>query len=215
MSKEAHELAYWKNVHERESSVNKDGKLGNTHYQRFYTDFFGFSKEDYIGKRILDVGCGPRGSLDWIADEAHADGIDPCADEYRKLNSVKMNLIQGNVEIYQSNEGYDFICSFNSLDHVDDLDAAILNIYSLLKPDGAFLLLSDIHRKPTVCEPSAFDWDIVKRLTRVGFEIKWENHYEKHIRGLYRSLDDAQKFNHDNTTERYGVIAVLAHKPID
>ena len=139
MDKEEHELEYWKN------KLKQEERVYNSHYERFYTNFFGFSKEDYIGKRILDVGPGPRGSLDWIADKAHADGIDPCADEYRKLNQVKMNLIQGEVENFKPAEKYDFVTSFNSLDHVNNLDKSIISIFSLLKPNGIFLLLSDIH----------------------------------------------------------------------
>ena len=208
MDKEEHELEFWKN------KLKKGEKVYNAHYERFYTDFFGFSKEDYIGKRILDVGPGPRGSLDWIANEAHADGIDPCADEYRKLYQVKMNLIQGEIENFKPAKKYNFVTSFNSLDHVNNLDKSIISIFSLLKPNGIFLLLSDIHRKPTDMEPSAFHWDIVEKLKDAGFVINREDHYEKHLNGMYQSLDDLQEYDHTNDVERYGIIAVVAEKPI-
>jgi len=210
MDKEAHELAYWVTAHE-----NEDGQFFNTHYERFYTDFFGLSRADYAGKRILDVGCGPRGSLDWIAEDAHADGIDPCANEYRNLNKPKMNLIQGNIEDFQPEQGYDFVTSFNSLDHVDVLDKAIRNIFVVLNPGGSFLMLSDIHREPTDCEPSAFDWDIADSIAAAGFDIIRNDHYEKHRGGMYQSLDDATEFDHENFTERYGIIAIVAHKSSD
>ena len=208
MDKEEHELEFWKN------KLKQGEKVYNAHYERFYTDFFGFSKEDYIGKRILDVGPGPRGSLDWIANEAHADGIDPCADEYRKLNRVKMNLIQGEIENFKPAKKYNFVTSFNSLDHVNNLDKSIISIFSLLKPNGIFLLLSDIHRKPTNMEPSAFHWDIVEKLKDAGFVINREDHYEKHLNGMYQSLDDLREYDHTNDVERYGIIAVVAEKPI-
>ena len=208
MDKEEHELEFWKN------KLKQGEKVYNAHYERFYTDFFGFSREDYIGKRILDVGPGPRGSLDWIANEAHADGIDPCADEYRKLNRVKMNLIQGEIENFKPAKKYNFVTSFNSLDHVNNLDKSIISIFSLLKPNGIFLLLSDIHRKPTNMEPSAFHWDIVEKLKDAGFVINREDHYEKHLNGMYQSLDDLREYDHTNDVERYGIIAVVAEKPI-
>jgi len=208
VDKEEHELEFWKN------KLKQGEKVYNAHYERFYTDFFGFSKEDYIGKRILDVGPGPRGSLDWIANEAHADGIDPCADEYRKLNRVKMNLIQGEIENFKPAKKYNFVTSFNSLDHVNNLDKSIISIFSLLKPNGIFLLLSDIHRKPTNMEPSAFHWDIVEKLKDAGFVINREDHYEKHLNGMYQSLDDLREYDHTNDVERYGIIAVVAEKPI-
>ena len=208
MKKEEYEIEYWK------KQLKKDnGNLKNSWYERFYTHFFNLSKSDYIGKRILDVGPGPRGSLDWIADEAHADGIDPCAEEYKKLNQVKMNLIQGEVENYRPTKMYDFVTSFNSLDHVNNLDKSIMSIFSLLEPKGKFLLLSDIHRKPTNMEPSAFNWDIVDKLKDVGFMIKRNDHYEKHLGGMYQSLDDLREYDHENKTERYGIVAIVAQKP--
>jgi len=208
MEKESHELAYWLRKYEIEG-----GQFLNDHYERFYTVFFGLSRQDYVGKRILDVGCGPRGSLDWIADDAHAEGIDPCANEYRKLNEPKMNLIQGNIEDFQPVQGYDFVTSFNSLDHVDDLGGAIRSIFAVLNLGGSFLMLSDIHSEPTDCEPSAFDWNIADRIAAAGFEVSRNDHYEKHRVGMYQSLDDAIEFDHQNPTERYGIIAILAHKP--
>lgn len=54
------EPSFWRSVYKRES-----GKLTNDHYSWFYMDHFGLSAEDYRGRRILDIGCGPRGSLEW------------------------------------------------------------------------------------------------------------------------------------------------------
>ena len=51
------EMAFWKERH-RESA----GVLRNTHFEYFYTSYFGIGKEEYTGKSILDIGCGPRGS---------------------------------------------------------------------------------------------------------------------------------------------------------
>ena len=30
-----------------------------------YTVVFGLTRDDFAGKAVLDVGCGPRGSLEW------------------------------------------------------------------------------------------------------------------------------------------------------
>lgn len=41
--------------------------------------------EELAGRRVLDVGCGPRGSLEW-ADRARVRvGLDPLVDAYREL----------------------------------------------------------------------------------------------------------------------------------
>ena len=59
------ELLYWR--------LRKldEGDLTNEHYEEFFTVYFGLSVADYKGKRVLDIGCGPRGSLEWVS--AHAD----------------------------------------------------------------------------------------------------------------------------------------------
>ncbi len=49
--------------------------------------FFGLPLELYDGKRVLDLGCGPRGSLEWAERAAERVGLDPLADEYQRLHS--------------------------------------------------------------------------------------------------------------------------------
>jgi hypothetical protein len=61
--KEWNELKYWERVR------NSEGVLSNDHYRHFYTAHFGLDASHYDGKVILDIGCGPRGSLEW-ADAA-------------------------------------------------------------------------------------------------------------------------------------------------
>jgi hypothetical protein len=52
--KEAAELDYWR------GRARAEAKLDNSHYQYFYTTLFGLTSDDYRGKRVLDIGCGPR-----------------------------------------------------------------------------------------------------------------------------------------------------------
>ena len=72
--------------------------------------------------------------------------------------------------------------------------------------------MSDIHREPTNMEPSAFNWDIAEKLKDAGFVINREDHYEKHLNGMYQSLDDLREYDHTNDVEKYGIIAILARK---
>jgi hypothetical protein len=71
--KERHEMEYWK------SRVAAEGRLKNGHYLELYTSHFGLEPEFYRGKRILDIGCGPRGSLEWADMAAERIGLDPLA----------------------------------------------------------------------------------------------------------------------------------------
>ena len=53
------EFAYWAGV------KTTEGNLTNEHYTYFYTEHFDLDLEFYRDSKILDLGCGPRGSLEW------------------------------------------------------------------------------------------------------------------------------------------------------
>ena len=58
------------------------------HYAYFYTTHFGLSETDYAGKAVLDIGCGPMGSLEWATMVRERVGLDPLADAYRRLHQA-------------------------------------------------------------------------------------------------------------------------------
>lgn len=197
------ELLYWR--------LRKldEGDLTNGHYEEFFTIHFGLSIADYKGKRVLDIGCGPRGSLEWVSAHADCFGLDPLANAYLKMGAEKhrMKYIQGISEAMPFDDAsFDIVSSFNSLDHVDDLGNSIAEIKRVIKPGGYFLLIADIHPIPTVTEPSNFSWSIVDQFTD-SFIVLRESHYEGHQ--LYRSIRAAIPFDHTNSTERYGILTVL------
>lgn len=148
--KESSELRYWQERFKAES------KLANDHYEFFYTHHFGFTKEFYDDKVIVDVGCGPRGSLEWANNAMRRIGVDPLADRYKELGADQhaMEYFACPAEnIPLESETCDAIFSFNSLDHVENVDAVLNEINRLLKPGGVFLLLVEVNQKPTACEP--------------------------------------------------------------
>ncbi len=200
--KQKFEWIFWKNVYRKEK------QLTNHHYEEFFTEHFGIEKAFYTDKKILDIGCGPRGSLDWAGEAKERIGLDPLADKYRTIAPAESftKLVQGNAEhIPFEAEYFDVISSFNSLDHVDDLDQVISEIKRVLKPGGVFLLITDIHATPTLTEPSAFDWDIIEK-----FEPEFESHEEKHFEGehLWRSIRNGVPFDHSDGTDRVGILTV-------
>lgn len=198
--KERFELLYWQLM------KWKDPQLGNQHYEAFYTTYFGLNKAFYAGKKIIDIGCGPRGSLEWANTAKERVGLDPLVSQYLKLGATKhqMTYCQANAEAipYPDNH-FDVVTSFNSLDHVDNLDKVIAEIIRVLTPNGLFLLISDIHDNPTICEPSAFGWDICQRFTP-QLQVVEEKHFEGHQ--LYKSIRKGIPFNHKEETKRYGVL---------
>lgn len=200
------ELLYWK------LRKYAEGELTNDHYVHFYTSYFGLKKEDYLGKQILDIGCGPRGSLEWIASQADTYGLDPLADKYLKMGAYKhtMQYVKGVSESMPFEDHVmDIVCSFNSLDHVDDVSKSVREIIRVTKSGGYFLLIVDIHEQATLTEPSAFSWDIVQQFVPY-MQLLSCNHYEGHQ--LWKSIRAAVPFDHDNPSPRYGVLTAMFQK---
>ena len=194
------EMLYWR--------VKKweEHELTNDHYKYFFTEYFGIPEDFYQGINVLDIGCGPRGSLEWAEKAAQRTGLDPLAEKYLKLHksSHRMQYVKGGSEsIPFDSDHFDVVSSFNSLDHVEDVRQSLQEIVRVLKPGGLFLLIVDIHTKPTITEPSAFSWEIMDQV-RPYFDVLTEQHYEGHR--LYKSIRQGIPYDHDNPKKRYGVL---------
>jgi SAM-dependent methyltransferase len=154
------ELAYWRSQEDRE------GQLRNDHYEYFYTQAFGVTKEDYAGKRVLDVGCGPRGTLEWADGACERIGLDPLVPDYADLGIDRhaMSYVAAGAESIPLPDGhFDIVTTFNALDHVDDVDAAIAELTRVAAPGALLLLLVEVNHRPTATEPHDLRWDVLDR----------------------------------------------------
>lgn len=188
--KNEEELAYWRSRYREEG-----GSLGHSHYEHYYTSFFKLSRGDYIGKRVLDIGCGPRGSLEWIAAEAECVGLDPIADSYRALGTERhrMKYVNAGAEKIPFPDGhFDMVTSFNNLDHVDDPERAVAEIKRVTAPGGVFLLITEVEHAPTPAEPHSLPRTIARHF-EPEFEVVLEGTYAlSHPHGIYDSLREAR-----------------------
>jgi ubiquinone/menaquinone biosynthesis C-methylase UbiE len=204
------ELEYWID----RKKIEKELSNYNTHYNYFYTDFFDLDYDFYSNSKVLDIGCGPRGSLEWANNTKERVGLDPLADEYLKLgaNKQQMKYISSGSENIPFEDNYfDVVCSFNSLDHVDNLEETILEIIRVLKKGGTFLLISDVNHDPTPCEPIFFSFDIVDQFKK-DFKLISEKHFEKFEKGCYQSIESNIKYDHTNSDKRYGIVTAKFRK---
>lgn len=215
-TKERAELAFW------ESRIRQQGVLRNDHFEYFYTTQFGLDPAFYQDKKLLDIGSGPRGSLEWAAQARVRVGLDPLAEAYRRLGTDRHSMLYvagGAEHIPFPDAFFDVVSSFNSLDHVDDLDPVIEEIIRVLRPGGLFLLLTDIHRQPTVLEPTVYSWNIVESFLP-ALEIVAQTHVEYSVRSaegfgdMYQSLRQAVPYNHADPAERYGILAAQFRKRV-
>jgi len=203
--KEKHELHFWNKKLQEEG-----GQLVNRHYQRFYTTFFGLTPEFYTGKRIVDIGCGPRGSLEWADMSAERVGVDSLAKEYLKLGASrhKMRYVDAGAEAMPFETAhFDVACSFNSLDHVDDLGRAVAEIKRIVKPGGLFLLITEVNHEATPTEPQSFSFDIVDKFGP-EFTTVSVRKFEM-TKNVYNSLDDAVAYDEANPAHRDALVAAM------
>jgi len=208
VDKGEHELKYWRKRQQAE------GTLGNDHFTYFYTEHFGLSFADYQGKRVLDIGCGPRGSLEWASMAAERVGLDPLADEYKQLGADQhaMTYVASPAEQIPFADGhFDVVCSFNSLDHVDDLDRTIAEIIRVVAPGGRFLLISDLNHEPTACEPISFGFEIVDRFAP-PLTLVERRDFAKSEPGVYQSIRAGVPYDHSRP-KSYGIISACFVKP--
>jgi len=197
------ELAFWK------ATFDKEGHLVGRHFEYFFTDHFGLDRGFFDGAHMLDIGCGPRGSLEWASMAAERVGLDPLVPVYRDLgiDRHEMTYVGSGSETIPFDDGhFDVVSSFNSLDHVDDLDRTIAEIKRVLRPGGTLLLLTDVNHDPTPTEPIAFSWDVVEKFAP-ELAVVDTTHYEKSEDGVYQSIEAGVAYDDSNPTRRYGVLS--------
>lgn len=206
--KEHAELAFWK------GKVAEETLLRNEHYEVPYTQFFNLEKEFYRDKRILDIGCGPRGSLEWASMAAERVGLDPLANEYLKLGAMQHEMTYVNApseNIPYPNDYFDVISSFNSLDHVADFARTATEIKRVLKPGGLFLLIVEVNHEATVCEPITLTWETDKEFADQFITLE-SRRYEIGDHNIYGQLRKDARYDSSNLIERPGILAAKMSK---
>jgi SAM-dependent methyltransferase len=210
--KNSREIAFWSDRY-REGS----GRLGNWHYEHFYTSYFGIPKDEYFGKKVLDIGCGPRGSLEWLDHAEERVGLDPLVNKYRRLgiDAHRMRYVQAPSEnIPFENGHFDFVTSFNSLDHVDNIDKTLREITRVLKANGEFLLITEINHPPTPTEPHTISEDLIDRLSRDFQVLETKLVAIRSDHDVYQSLRDAIPYGGAATGSPGILCARLRRKPV-
>ncbi len=200
--KQWHEFGYWK----RQQAITPT--LRNDHYERYYKEHFGLSDDDYAGKRVLDIGCGPRGSLEWAGMTARRVGLDPLADRYQELRSKPHAMEYVSVPSERmpfEDDEFDFVTTFNSLDHVADLTQTVAQIKRVLRRGGTCLVLVEINQPANPCEPhSIVPSNFLKQMAPELVCEELRAYRDIEGRGMYGSIDADRQFENPSTVTELG-----------
>ncbi|MES5483212.1 class I SAM-dependent methyltransferase [Bradyrhizobium sp. INPA03-11B] len=205
-AKRAFEFAFWMKLRaqQRMSGI----------YEPCFTQLVDLALDDYRGKRVLDIGCGPLGTLEWADMTIERVGLDPLANLYQKLgtDSHKMTYVTAHSESIPYPDGhFDIVSCFNALDHVDDLDQTIAEIKRVVAKGGIFLLGVDTNHAATIAEPITIDWGIGKKF-HPEMSIEVERHYERSSNNYIDVMNSKAFFDHADPRPRPGIIILKLRK---
>jgi ubiquinone/menaquinone biosynthesis C-methylase UbiE len=161
------------------------------HYEYFFTEYFGLTRDDYRGKSVLDIGCGPMGSLEWADIARERVGLDPLADHYRNLvgRAHAMIYVAAPSEAIPYEDGhFDVVTSFNSLDHVDDVQQTVAEMKRVVSTEGRILLIVEIGHAPTSTEPHRLDRTFIERFEPEFSIIRLKMFGIREDRNVYGSI---------------------------
>lgn len=148
MNKENAEIDFWK------TELPKIPRPKERVFKR-YCDYFEINEQSFSNKIVVDIGCGPVGSLHFFNAKIKI-GIDPLVKKYEifDIKTHDMIYMDGKAENIPLISSYaDVVISVNALDHGENFDKALEEINRILKPGGQILLELNLSEKATVCEP--------------------------------------------------------------
>lgn len=177
------EFIYWyiRDIIEGKDAFIREESLKKIHLR--YCNILRLNKNTFKDKIVVDIGCGPKGSLHYFNAKLKI-GIDPLINVYKeffKLNNHKMLYINSKAEnIPLEDEFVDFVISENALDHVDNFRQTIMEIYRILKPEGKIIFQINYRRTSTVTEPIILNYKVVNEILQKYFNFQIKEHLISH-----------------------------------
>jgi len=166
------EMDFWRMQFTREG-----GTLSNNHFEEVMRAMaLPLQQNDFDQKVICDFGCGPRGSLTWLADSAHCIGIDVLVHDYFRefpdvIQSNRMTYIGCSEDYIPMQTGQaDIVFTMNALDHVINLQKMCDEIFRVIRPGGYFVGSFNLGEEPTVTEPQSFSENSLNSVLLGRFE---------------------------------------------
>ncbi len=129
-------------------------------FPRYKKDLY-LDDNSFIGKRVLDLCCGPHAGLIGFRD-CEKYGVDHLIDSYKELGYP---LEKHGIKYFQAkaeslpfaDNFFDVIVCVNALDHVDSLKNTLNEASRVLKHSGKFIGQLNFHKNRQIAEPVILD----------------------------------------------------------
>jgi len=163
------------NATERIDPIRESIGVLSVHLKRYE-----FAVDYCRGKKVLDAACGAGyGSARLVRDAASVTGIDidPEAIAYgrRHYGLARLEFQVGDVtQTSFAESDFDVICSFETIEHLDDIPAYLREMIRILNPCGTYIV-STPRRSRTTHRPSNPYHTI--EFSRADFESLLQRHF--------------------------------------
>lgn len=130
-----------------------DSRMEADHIERYR-----FACQFALGKSVLDIACGigysaplylEAGATDYLGVDLNPEVLEAARSQYE---TEKSKYVVGDITKFECGRQFDLISCFETIEHVPVYEAALENLFRLLKP-GGLLLVSSPNRPVT--SPSA------------------------------------------------------------
>jgi len=129
----------------------REKRLLINHYDDWLFDEF----KDFLGQRIIEIGCGLGNQLQHFTDRELAVGLETSNESVEYVRNKFANL--PNIETLQlsitnpevlslKSRSFDTAISLNVFEHIQDDLHALRNTYQLLSTNGNFILIVPAHK---------------------------------------------------------------------
>ena len=124
---------------------------------------YNFVSEYIKGKSVLDAACGEgygaeilidNGAIKYTGIDINNNNIDHANTKYQKLKGATFH--NADALTFETNETFQIICSFETIEHVIDPQKLLVNMYQYLASDG-ILFISTPYRYTYLGNSSIYD----------------------------------------------------------
>lgn len=155
------------------------------------------------GKRVLDVACGVGYGSHYLAETARDVAgveIDPESVAYAKNNYALPNVTFHEMDAARlqfNDHSFDVVCSFETIEHLSDIDAYLREIARVMKPDGLYIVSTPQVKKTThrpanpfhTIEFSKADFEALLRKRFYDLEFYGQRRIQSPVHAVLQKLD--------------------------